>query len=188
MTARRAVFFDRDGTLIEDAHYLADPARVRLTLHAAASVRRVNGAGFAAVVITNQGGIALGRITPGQYERVRERLDALLAAEGARVDATYHCPHHPDVTGACACRKPGTLLFDRAAADLSLDPARSVFIGDKWRDIAPALAYGGRGILVPSADTPADDLARAHRDAEVAPSLTAAIDRVLGLPAAFDAR
>jgi histidinol-phosphate phosphatase family protein len=185
---RPAVFLDRDGTLIEDVPYIADPALVRLTMDAARAVRRLNTAGVPVVVITNQSGIARGRITPARYEQVRARLDELLRADGAHLDATYHCPHHPEVNGACECRKPARLLFDRAAAELSLDLSRSTFVGDRWRDIEPALFYGARGLLVPSRETPDEDLVRARQRAEVAPSLDEAVTRVLGLSASFDAR
>jgi D-glycero-D-manno-heptose 1,7-bisphosphate phosphatase len=84
------------------------------------------------------------------------------------------------VSGPCDCRKPGTLLHRQAAAALALDPARSAFIGDRWRDVAPALAFGGRGILVPSAETPAAEREQAEREAEVAGSLGQAVGRVLG--------
>jgi D-glycero-D-manno-heptose 1,7-bisphosphate phosphatase len=82
------------------------------------------------------------------YHATRVELDRLLAGGGARLDAQYHCPHHPDLSGMCECRKPGTLLYHRAAADLGLDLGRSWWIGDRLRDIAAAGALGGRGLLV----------------------------------------
>lgn len=170
---RPALFCDRDGTLIHDAHYLRDPDQVRLLDGAVAMLRALRDAGWALVVVTNQAGIARGLITAAQYDAVRARLDALLAAEGVTLDATYHCPHHPDFTGPCRCRKPGTALYEAAAADLGIDLARSVWIGDRWHDVAPALLFGGRGILVPSVDTPADEQARAARDALVLPDRAA---------------
>lgn len=178
-SGRRAAFLDRDGTLIEDAHYLADPDAVRLLPGASAVVRALNAAGVLAIVVTNQSGIALGRITPRQYEGTRERLDRLLAAEGARLDATFHCPHHPAVTGPCACRKPGTLLYAQAARALGADLTRSLFVGDRHRDVAPGLALGGFARLVPSRDTPPDELARARGAGLVANSLGEAVAEYL---------
>src|SRR5574338_106156 len=105
---RRAAFLDRDGTLIEDAIYLADPDRMRLLPGAAAAVRELNAHDVLAIVVTNQSGIAQGLLTEAQYEATRQRLDALLAERGARIDASYHCPHHPSVSGSCDCRKPAT--------------------------------------------------------------------------------
>jgi D-glycero-D-manno-heptose 1,7-bisphosphate phosphatase len=178
-SGRPAVFLDRDGTLIDDVHYIARPELVVLRPGAAAAVRRLNERGWPVVVVTNQSGIARGLISEAAYEAVRKRIDALLAAEGARLDATYHCPHHPDIGGACDCRKPGVALFAQAAREHGLDASRSVFVGDRWRDVAPALRFGGRGILVPSPDTPAEDVARAEREAEVAPTLADAVTRIL---------
>jgi D-glycero-D-manno-heptose 1,7-bisphosphate phosphatase len=176
---RRAAFLDRDGTLIEDRHYLADPAGVSLMPGAAAAVRELNEAGMAVVVVTNQSGIARGHFSEADYERVRARVVELFAGAGARIDATYHCPHHPELTGPCACRKPGTLLYERAAAELGLDPARSLYVGDRWRDVAPALALGGVGVLVATPDTPAADVVRASEEARLATTLKAAVARFL---------
>ncbi|HSA56349.1 MAG TPA: HAD-IIIA family hydrolase [Gemmatimonadaceae bacterium] len=178
-TGRRAAFLDRDGTLIEDAHYLADADAVRLLPGAAAAVRELNAAGVLAIVITNQSGIALGRITPRQYEGTRERLDHLLLETGARLDGTYHCPHHPAVTGPCTCRKPGVALHRRAASDLGIDLTRSLFVGDRQRDVAPGRELGGFARLVPSRDTPPDEVAQAVRDGAVADTLAQAVRQYL---------
>lgn len=172
---RRAAFVDRDGTLNVDRDYLGDPAGVELVPGAAGAVRRLNDAGIATIVVTNQSGIARGFFGEADYERVRERLDELFAAEGARLDASYHCPHHPDVSGPCACRKPGTLLYERAAAEHGLDPRRCLFVGDRWRDVQPATAFGGLGVLVPSVATPPTDVDRARRDAVVRETLADAV-------------
>ena len=148
MSGRPAVFLDRDGTLIEDRHYLNDPAAVRLLPGAAEAVRRLNEAGLPAVVVTNQSGIARGLLTETAYLATARRLDELLASEHARLDAHYHCPHLPELSGPCECRKPGPLLYQRAAADLGLDLTRSWWIGDRLRDVEPAARFGGRGVLV----------------------------------------
>lgn len=176
---RGAVFFDRDGTLIDDEHYLADSALVRLRPGAAAAVRAVRAAGLAAVVVTNQSGIGRGLFGEDAYEAVRARLDALLADEGAQLDASYHCPHAPGVGPACDCRKPAPGLFRRAAAELGLDLARSAAVGDRVRDLTPVAALGGYGVLVPSPDTPLADLARARDEYAIATTLGTAVDRVL---------
>ena len=178
--ARPAVFLDRDGTVIEDAHYVGRPEQVRLLPGAASAIARLNAARVPVVIVSNQSGIARGMFTAADYDRVRDRVEALLAAQDARLDATYICPHYPPLSGPCDCRKPGTLLHRQAAAALALDPARSTFIGDRWRDVAPALAFGGRGILVPSPETPDSEREQAQREAEVAASLGEAVGRVLG--------
>lgn len=163
MTGRPALFVDRDGTIIADAHYLADPRGVRLMPGAAAAIAQANAAGVCVVVVTNQSGIARGMITVDQYEQVRARTDSLLAAHGARVNATYHCPHSSHTGTACDCRKPGLGMYRAAAADLSIDLARSAYIGDRWRDVQPAQSTGGIGILVPGSETPEDDVEQARQ-------------------------
>src|SRR5262249_36765011 len=111
MTARAAAFLDRDGTIIRDASYVRDPADVALLPRAADAIRRLNAARIPVIVVTNQSGISRGLLTRDDYERVRRRIDALLSAKGARIDATYVCPHFPEITGACECRKPGLKLY-----------------------------------------------------------------------------
>ena len=146
--SRPAVFLDRDGTIVDDPGFLHRAADVRLLPGAAAAIARLNAAGWPVVVVTNQSGIARGLYDVAPYESVQRRLDELLEAAGARVDAIYFCPHHPDFTGPCDCRKPGTALFQRAAKDLHLDLTRSWFVGDRDSDVEPAKALGGRGILL----------------------------------------
>lgn len=146
----RAVFLDRDGTLIEDTGYISDPAKVRLLPGAAAAVARLNAAGWRVIVVTNQSGIARGLITEAQYRAVEQRVDEMLAEHGARIDAHYFCPHLPEVTGPCDCRKPGAALYQEAARDFSLDLSQCWWVGDRVRDVEPAIALGGRGVLLAS--------------------------------------
>jgi D-glycero-D-manno-heptose 1,7-bisphosphate phosphatase len=144
----RAVFLDRDGTIIEDAGYLRDPGQVRLLPGAASAIRRLNTTGWLVLVVTNQSGIARGLLSEEDYLRSERRLDELLAQAGAHVDAHYWCPHLPDVTGPCECRKPGTLLYRRAAERFDIDLARSWWVGDRARDVLPAAAFGARGVVL----------------------------------------
>lgn len=169
-----AVFLDRDGTIIEDGHYLSKPEQVRLLPGAAEAIARINAAMVPAIVITNQSGIGRGIFTDDDHRRITDRLDELLAGHGARIDATYHCPHHPDE--ACDCRKPGTLLFRNAAADHGIVLTDALYIGDRFRDVEPGIALGGHGVLIPSAETPAADTLAAVAQARVAPSLAVALD------------
>lgn len=179
---RPAVFFDRDGTLIHDRHYIKDPSEIELVPEASNAVRYLNYALVPVVVVTNQSGLARGLLTEEDYRRCEERLDDMLAERNAFVDATYYCPHHPDFTGPCACRKPGTALFEQAIKELALDPARCTYIGDRWHDIAVAKSLGGRGILVPSPSTPPEEVERAKHELEVAPSLLAAVQTIIAIP------
>ncbi|HXD21973.1 MAG TPA: HAD family hydrolase, partial [Gemmatimonadaceae bacterium] len=161
---RSAMFIDRDGTLIKDVGYIKNPDDVELIPHAANAVRRMNYALRPVIVVTNQSGIARGKLTEVDYERVRARVDDLLAERGAYIDAHYHCPHHPEITGPCDCRKPGLALFERAIHEHAIDAASSLFVGNRWSDVEPALHYKARGVLVPSPETPADEIERARRE------------------------
>lgn len=180
MSRRRAAFLDRDGTIIEDVHYIANPDDARLLPGAAAAIASLNARGIAVVVITNQSGIARGKFTVADYERVRDRVAELLAPQGAHIDATYYCPHRPEPTGTCACRKPGTRLFDEAIADLDIDAAASLFAGDRLRDVVPAQKYGGHAFLVRATSTPESDVeGAAEAGAEIVDSLGEAVRRFL---------
>lgn len=145
---RPAVFVDRDGTLLRERAYVDDPDDVDLVPGTPRALRALRRAGYALVVVTNQSGIARGLYTEEEYHAVARRVDAELAAAGAGVDATRYCPHHPDFTGPCECRKPGTLMHRTAARELDLALDRSWFVGDKVKDVLPARKLGGEGILV----------------------------------------
>ncbi len=146
--SKRAAFLDRDGTIVDDPGYLHEPDRVKLLPGAAEAIRRLNERGFVVVVVSNQSGIARGLYSVEDYAAVQRRLGELLTAQGARIDGDYFCPHWPDVTGPCECRKPGLKLFREAAAAFDIDFARSWWVGDRVSDVQPARALGGRGILV----------------------------------------
>ena len=181
-TGRRAAFLDRDGTLIEDTNYLADADRVRLLTGAAEAVRALNDRDVLAIVVTNQSGIAQGLLTEAQYIAARDRLSHLMRQAGARIDAQFHCPHYPVVSGPCECRKPGTLLYRRAAEQFGIDLRGSLYVGDRDRDIAPGLEFGGMARLVPSGSTPESDLHSARERGLVAPSLGEAVAEFLAKP------
>jgi D-glycero-D-manno-heptose 1,7-bisphosphate phosphatase len=154
---RKAAFLDRDGTINEDVHFLRRPDELRLLPGAATAIRRLRAAGYLTIVVTNQSGIARGFLSEADLLAIHERLRALLACEGAVIDAFYHCPHLPDgvvraYARACDCRKPKPGLFQRASARHGVSVSTSVAIGDKERDVEAALAAGcGRAFLV-SAD------------------------------------
>jgi D-glycero-D-manno-heptose 1,7-bisphosphate phosphatase len=154
-------------------------SRIHLLPGAAETVRRLNNAGFLAIVVTNQSGIAQGLITEAQYEATRDRLAALLREAGARLDAQYHCPHYPSVTGGCECRKPGTGLFRQAAREHDISLAQCLYVGDRRRDVEPGIILGGCGVLVPSAETTTAELMWASEHATVDASLPDAVTRYL---------
>ena len=148
--AKRAVFLDRDGTIVEDAGFLHDPGKVKLLPGAAGAIRRLNAGGFLVIVVSNQSGIARGLYGVEDYTAVQRRLGELLAAapHPARIDASYFCPHHPQFTGPCECRKPGTKLFRDAQEALDIDLTRSWWVVDRLSDVQPARILEGNGILV----------------------------------------
>lgn len=178
---RPAAFLDRDGTIIRDTAYIRDPDDVELLPGAAAAIRRLNEHALPVIVVTNQSGIARGLLTEQDYERVRMRLDALLAAAGARIDATYHCPHHPEFSAPCECRKPGLKLYTQAAAEHHIDLARSYYVGDRMRDVEPGHRLGGTTAMLVVESTPPDEVTAARAGALVG-SLSAAVDVILQSP------
>jgi D-glycero-D-manno-heptose 1,7-bisphosphate phosphatase len=151
--ARPAVFIDRDGTMIHDVGYLSRREQVHWYPWTMDAIRLLNRAGYLVCVVTNQGGIGLGHTTEAFVRDTHAALDRTLADAGARVDAWYFCPHHPRAVDpalavACACRKPGRAMIDRACADFAIDLSRSFTIGDKAIDVALGTGVGARGILV----------------------------------------
>jgi D-glycero-D-manno-heptose 1,7-bisphosphate phosphatase len=135
----RAVFLDRDGTLIEEAGYLDRLERMVFFPFSVDAVRVLNRGGFKVVVITNQAGIARGIVRESFVEEAHRHIASRLAAGGATIDRFYYCPHYPEgvleqYRRACDCRKPQPGLLRRAAADIDLDLARSFVVGDRWKD------------------------------------------------------
>jgi len=145
---RRAVFLDRDGTIVEDPGFLHKPEDVKLFPGTAEGIRRLNAAGYLVVVVTNQSGIARGLYTEADYRAVEKRIGELLAKQKARIDASYFCPHHPQSPEPCTCRKPRTKLFLEAQATLGIDFTQSWWVGDRLSDVQPARTLGGKGVLV----------------------------------------
>jgi D-glycero-D-manno-heptose 1,7-bisphosphate phosphatase len=144
--SNRAVFLDRDGVINEEVSYLRRPEDFRLIPRAAAAIRLLREHGWRVIVVTNQSGVARGYYKDADVAAIHERMRRELARGKTRVDAIYFCPHHPD--DGCDCRKPKTLLFERAAADLHLDLTASYFVGDKLTDLLPGETLGGHTILV----------------------------------------
>jgi D-glycero-D-manno-heptose 1,7-bisphosphate phosphatase len=144
MSGCRAVFLDRDGVLMEDTHYCADPASVRVYPGVPQALRQLKQAGFRAFIITNQSGIARGLITEAQYHAVHAELLRQLGA--GVIDAAYYCPDPPGMPGSR--RKPSPAMVLEAAAEFGVDLAASFFIGDKADDIECGRRAGLRTIQV----------------------------------------
>ena len=147
------MFLDRDGTINEDVGHLDRRDRLRLYPYSVDAVRLLNRAGFAVVVVTNQGGIARGLVEVSFVVELHAELRGRFAAGGADIERFYHCPHDPHATVPayrtdCDCRKPAPGMVRRAASELGLDPTRSFLVGDKWSDIDLARAVGATPVLV----------------------------------------
>jgi D-glycero-D-manno-heptose 1,7-bisphosphate phosphatase len=148
-----AVFLDRDGTVLEEAGYLDRLERLVFFPFAIDAIRLLNRGGFAVVIVTNQSGIGRGLYEEEFVARAHDVVGERVRAGGGRIDAFYYCPHHPTAEieryrRDCDCRKPGPGMLRAAAADLTLDLARSFTVGDKWTDVQAGVAAGGKGILV----------------------------------------
>src|SRR5581483_889632 len=170
------VFLDRDGTLNKDTGYVRSPEDIELRSGVGSALTRLKRAGARLVIVTNQSGVARGILTLADLEKVHARLQALLQAEGAVVDALYFCPHHPD--DGCACRNPNTAMIERAVRELGLDPSRAYVVGDQKRDVELAWRVRARSVLVTSGPTSMEALDELKREGippdHVAPSLTEA--------------
>jgi HAD superfamily hydrolase (TIGR01662 family) len=164
------VLFDRDGTLVHDFPYNGDPDWVRPVDGAAEALDRLRARGVRVGVVSNQSGVARGLITAGQVEACNARLAELLGP----FDTVQVCPHGPD--DGCTCRKPEPGMVKAACAELDVDPARCVVIGDIGADVDAATAAGAVGIIVP---TPVTRRAEVEAAGRRAATLQQAVDDVL---------
>ena len=149
----RAVFLDRDGTINQEVDLLRDLRRLRLIPGAASGIRALNRLRFRVIVITNQPVVARGWVSEEELGRIHRTLEERLGRRGARLDAIFYCPHHPDADLSryrvrCRCRKPGTALIRRAARRFGIALDRSFMVGDSTRDILAGKRAGLTTILV----------------------------------------
>jgi D-glycero-D-manno-heptose 1,7-bisphosphate phosphatase len=169
----RLVLLDRDGTLNrkpEEGDYVTAAEQLELLPGAASAVRRLNDAGIPVAVVTNQRGVALGRMTAAELDGVHAALRERLAGAGAHLDAVYDCPHH---IGTCRCRKPEPGLLERAGHDLGIPLAAAAMVGDADSDVEAGRRAGALTVqLVDGAAPSTADL--------TAPDLAAAVDLLLG--------
>jgi len=150
---RRAIIMDRDGTLCDEVGYVNHVDRIRLLPRSAAAVRAANEAGFQTVVATNQAGVARGYFEETLVDAVHDRVREMLAAEGARLDGIYYCPHHPEVGAPayrrqCTCRKPQPGMLLRARDEMGIDLASSYMVGDTVKDVEAGHRAGATSVLV----------------------------------------
>ena len=186
---RRAVFLDRDGTVADEVGYVNHASRIRLLSGSAEAVKRIREAGFLAVVVTNQAGVARDYFEEFVVHQANRRLVELLEREGAALDGIYYCPHHPR-EGAppyrqdCQCRKPRPGMLLQAAEDLGIDLTRSYMVGDGVVDVGAARAAGVLPVMVLTG------YGRGHLEhrrsrwtvepEHIAEDLSAAVDWILG--------
>ena len=142
----KAVFLDRDGTLIEEVGYLSHIEELMLLPRAGEAIRLLNHHQLKTLIVTNQSGVARGYFPESFVHLIHRKMQDLLTMEGAHLDGIYYCPHHPDEK--CECRKPGTGLVKKAVEDLNLDCSKSYMVGDRGIDIELAHRVGAKGILV----------------------------------------
>ncbi len=185
---RPAVFLDRDGTINEQMGYINHVSRFHLLAGVGAAIRRLNEHNIPVVVVTNQSGLARGYFPASLLDQVHQLMQAQLAAEGARIDGLYVCPHHPEAKEEryrvrCDCRKPGTGLLEQAAREMDLDLARSFMVGDRWSDLECGARVGATPILVLTGYGRGDHAyigpAKQLQPALVAEDLAAAVDWIL---------
>ena len=169
--SQRAVFFDRDGTLMEDAHYCGDPALVRVFSSVSDGLCRLRAAGFRVFVVSNQSGIGRGLITDAQYQAVQAEF--LRQVGEGLIDASYYCPDAPGTPSICRKPEPGMLL--EAASQFDIDLARSYMVGDKAADVECGKRAGTQTILVLTGYGAEQDCDPGFRAAGV----TQAIDHIL---------
>lgn len=150
---QRAVFIDRDGTLSEEVGYINHPSRFRLFPFSGEAVKLLNENGWLAIVTTNQAGVARGYFSEDMITIVHAGMTRELEGVGARLDAIYYCPHHPNLGEPpyrldCDCRKPRSGLISRAAAELKIDLDESWMVGDRYSDIEVARNAGVKSAFV----------------------------------------
>lgn len=178
---RRALFVDRDGTLIPDLHYLKEAERLELFRGVGDALSLARDHGFLVVCVTNQSGVERGFYTREDVERIHRRLNELLRPHRAQVDAFYYCPHVPE--SHCECRKPGTLLFRKARDDWNIDFATSAIVGDRDLDVEAGRELGLLTAVVATPgheDDPSDRRLKGDAEGDVnARSFSLAVLRIL---------
>lgn len=171
---RPTVFLDRDGTFLDETGYLGDPEKLKFLPGAVAAMRELIGAGFRLIVVTNQSGISRGFFSEEQALAVNLKMIRMLSDEGVHIDGVYYCPHLPD--DGCGCRKPLTMMVERAEEDFDLDRNLSWIVGDVDKDVHLGLDSGLRPVLVETGKTEKGNI---PNGVPTVPDLTAAAHLIL---------
>jgi len=168
--ARRAILLDRDGTICPEIGLVLAPQQIDLWPTAVQAVVLAVRAGFLTVLVTNQAAVALGQFSEARLDEIHERLRAVLAGGGARLDGVYACPHHPRGLAQryaveCACRKPRPGLLGRAREEMGIDLSASWLVGDRLDDVAAGARAGSRTVLVRTGRGASEETRLAEPDA-----------------------
>lgn len=160
--SNKAIFLDRDGTINREVDVLRDIGQFELLPGAADAIRTMHELGYLTIVVTNQPVIARGWMTHEGLKEIHDLMEKQLAEKGAKLDAIYYCPHHPEASLpeyriVCECRKPGSKMIIDATKKFTIDPKQSFLIGDHNRDIAAGKVAGLTTILVETGVTVANE-------------------------------
>ena len=180
----KAVFLDRDGTIVEDVGYMNNPRQIQFIPGSIDAIKKLNEAGYKVVVITNQAGIARGLITEDMLQTIDKTLHKWILNGGAHLDGIYYCPHHPEhgvhpYKQDCECRKPHPGLIKRAHRDLDIDLSQSFMVGDKATDIQAGRRAGTKTILVESGRGEGEKPRLKEKPDYIAKNLLQAVDWLL---------
>ena len=182
----KAVFLDRDGTIIEDVGYIGERGRVKFLPGVGEAVRSLNENGFRVIIVTNQAGVARGYFTEQTVRGLNRYIQGALAEQGARIDMIYYCPHHIDgvieeYRRECYCRKPNPGMIEVAAREFDINLADSFVIGDKISDVEAGRRAGCRTALIAGEDPPDNKEGVIMTADYVAPDLCQAVEWLVKL-------
>ncbi len=183
----RAIFLDKDGTLIDDLPYNADPLKIRLCSGAGAALRLLARMDYRFFLISNQDGVATGKFSEAELEEVSNRLSDLLFRERVVLEGCYYCPHHPEgkvdqYAIECSCRKPAPGMLLRAASEHDIDLGRSWMVGDILNDVEAGNRAGCRTVLIDNGNETEWRLGSKRVPTHVVPDLYAAAVLIAGTP------
>ncbi|WP_432712348.1 D-glycero-alpha-D-manno-heptose-1,7-bisphosphate 7-phosphatase [Pedobacter sp.] len=186
MAAKRAIFLDKDGTLIPDVPYNVDPAKISLSAEAVEGLQKLQQSGFLLFVISNQAGVAMGYFKETALQPVEVKLQSLMGANNLHLSGFYWCPHHPEALLSsyridCNCRKPKPGLIQKAAAAHGIDLSQSWMIGDILNDIEASHRAGCRAVLIENGNETEWKMNELRLPDVIANNINQAADNILNL-------